>query len=168
MAKPDKTDPRMAQHHSELARAAAAAMNGNHQETVEVCSELLTSGLYVEMEQAGKKEDARRARAEVRLMLGSAMHFTDGHYDDITRVLTYALDAPAEIRKDVLFTMAIVHLSFAHQKEAEAAMERCRIELSGLLQTKNLAVMQRESWEQQDIEANNFLGELKKRISMKE
>ena len=51
-------------HHAEMARAAAAAVHGHHQETVEICSELLAGGLYADMESAGMKEEARRARAE--------------------------------------------------------------------------------------------------------
>ena len=157
-------DPLLARHNSEMARAAALAMAGNHAETVEACSELLTSELYPDMEKAGKKEAARRCRAEVRLMLGSAMHFTDSHYEDIVRVLTYALDSPADIRKDALFTLAIVHQSFGHEKEAEAAMERCRVELSALQKEKGATASDCSSWEQQDKEAAMFLEGLKKSV----
>src|SRR5271163_1501617 len=128
------TDPLLFRHDQEMARAASAAMAGQHAEAQEICSELLTSGLYGEMESEGHKEAARRGKAEARVLLGSAMHFNDAAYDDIIRVLTFALDSPAEVRKDALFTLAVVHLSFGHDQEAEAAMERFRVELSGLIE----------------------------------
>jgi len=163
MQKPKKqakpADPMMAQHNSEMARAAASAMAGNHAETVETCSELLTSGLYEDMEKSGKKDAARRCRAEVRLLLGSAMHFQDAHYEDIVRVLTYALDAPTEIRKDALFTLAVVHHSFGHAQEAVAAIERCRVELAALQGTKAES-REKAAWQEQDKEAHQFLEEL--------
>src|SRR5271168_1987791 len=90
-------DPLLYRHDQEMARAASAAMAGQHAEAQEICSELLTSGLYGEMENAGHKEAARRGKAEARVLLGSAMHFNDGPYEDIVRVLTFALDSPAEV-----------------------------------------------------------------------
>jgi len=153
-----------ARHNAEMARAAAVSIAGNYAETVEICSELLTSGLYKDMESNGQKEAARRGMAEVRLMLGSAMHFNDGAYEDIIRVLTYALDAPTDIRKDALFTLAIVHLSFEHGKESEAAMERCLVEIHALLQHKDLDRDDKVSLESQKKEAQDFLQALHKQI----
>lgn len=111
----------LARHHAELARANAAALQQNFQEAVEIASELLTSGVYAEMAQTDP-EVARSAQAETRLTMATAMHYNDGHYEDIQRVLKAAMDAPAEVRKDVAFTAAIVHASFEHFAEARQAM----------------------------------------------
>ena len=160
-------DPMLHRHDQEMARAASAAMAGQHADAQEICSELLTSGLYGEMESSGHKEDARRAKAEARVLLGSAMHFTEAPYEDIIRVLTFALDSPAEIRKDALFTMAVVHLSFGHLQEAEAAMERFRVELAGLTSGSRSSAAELMAWKEQDNEAIIFLAQLKKPLNQK-
>ena len=157
-------DPSEAHHNAEIARAAAASIAGNHAETVEICSDLLTSGLYKDMEASGHKDAARRGMAETRLLLGSAMHFNDGAYEDIVRVLTYALDSPVDIRKVTLFTLAVVHLSFDHNKEAEASMERCLVEIQALLQQNHLERDEKASLESQIKEANDFLQALQKQF----
>ena len=108
-------------HHAELARATAAAMRQHYQEAIEIASELLTSGVYDEIA-ASNLDAARAARAETRLMMATAMHYNDAHYDDIMRVLKAAMDSPADIRKDVAFTAGIVHASFDHLAEAREAM----------------------------------------------
>ena len=111
-------------HNEDLARAAAAAMQQHYPECVEICSELLTGGLYEEW--AGTESaSARRARAETRLLMATAMHYNDGHYEDIVRVLTAALDSPPEVQKDAWFTLGVVHASFDHASEAREAMESC-------------------------------------------
>src|SRR4051794_23858235 len=107
----------LARHHSELARANAAALQQNFQEAVEIASELLTSGIYDEVAQVDP-DGARAAKAETRLTMATAMHYNDGHYDDIMRVLKAAMDSPAEVRKDVAFAAAIVHASFDHVGDA--------------------------------------------------
>jgi len=164
--KPNSRDhvlaPMLLRHNQEMARAASAAMAGQHAEALEICSELLTSGLYGEMESGGHREASRRSVAETRLLLGSAMHFTDAPYEDIVRVLTFALDSPVEIRKDALFTLAVVHLSFGHRQEAEAAMERFRVELAFLMSHSHAPATDVRSWQEQDREATVFISQLKK------
>jgi hypothetical protein len=155
------SDPLLQRHDQEMARAASAAMTGRHAEAQEICSELITSGLYGEMESAGHKDAARRAKAEARVLLGSAMHYNDAPYEDIIRVLTFALDSPVETRKDALFTMAVVHFSFGHLQEAEAAMERCRVELASLISNSNTIPSELSTWREQDHEAKIFLEQLK-------
>lgn len=108
-------------HHAELARATAAAMHQHYQEAVEIASELLTSGIYEEMA-ASDAEAAQAAKAETRLMMATAMHYSDAHYEDILRVLKAAMDSPAEIRKDVAFTAGVVHASFDHFAEARESL----------------------------------------------
>jgi hypothetical protein len=107
-------------HHTELARANAAAMQENFQEAIEICSELLTSGVYDEM----APDEARGARAETRLTMATAMHYNDAHYDDIQRVLKSAMDSPPDVRKDVAFAAGVVHASFEHFSEARESMAR--------------------------------------------
>src|SRR3954468_11335871 len=113
----------LARHHSELARANAAALQQNFQEAIEIASELLTSGVYDDIAQSDA-DGARAAKAETRLTMATAMHYNDGHYEDIMRVLKAAMDSPAEVRKDVAFTAAIVHASFDHLAEAREAMAK--------------------------------------------
>jgi len=113
----------LARHQQAFARAAAAAIQQHYQDVVDICSELLTSEVYSELEREDP-ECARRARAETRLLMATAMHYVETHYDDIVRVLKAALDAPADVQKDVQFTLAIVHLSSGNLNEAAAAMRR--------------------------------------------
>lgn len=143
------------QHNEELARAAAAAMQQHYPECVEICSELLTGGLY----EAWATEDAdagKRARAETRLLMATAMHYNDGHYEDITRVLNAALDSPPEVRKDAWFTLAVVHASFDHSAESREAMERCLALITELRRRNGSS----ETLDQQEAEALQFLEEL--------
>lgn len=117
----------LAQHHAEMARASAAAMEQHYQETIEICSELLTGGIYeglAGLGDIGSKEVARRCRAEARLLMATAMHYAEGHYEDIVSVLTFALDSPLEIQKDAFFTLGVVHLSFGNAHEAGLAMRK--------------------------------------------
>jgi tetratricopeptide (TPR) repeat protein len=116
-------DTAIQRHHSELARAAAAAMQKHYQETIDIVSDLLTSGIYEEIA-AVDPERAKQFRAEARLMMATAMHYNDAHYEDILRVLNAALDSPPQLQKDVYFTLAVLHLSFDHVEEAKAAMNK--------------------------------------------
>ena len=120
-------------HHQEMARASAAAMEQHYQEAIEISSELLTSGIYEQLASAGKPrsdahkanaESARRFRAEARLLMATAMHYSDAHYEDIVKVLSFAVESPLDIQKDVFFTLAVVHLSFGQENEARMAMLR--------------------------------------------
>jgi hypothetical protein len=111
----------LAQHHREMARASAAALQQQYQEAIDITAELLVSGVHDEISTTDP-EAAQRARAEARLLLGTALHYNDASYEDITKVLNLALTAPPEIAKDVWFTLAIVHLSFDHRAEAAEAM----------------------------------------------
>ncbi|HUS18923.1 MAG TPA: hypothetical protein VMZ25_04690 [Terriglobales bacterium] len=149
-------DP-LARHHTEMGRAAAAAMQQHYQETIDICSELLTSGTYDDLTKQDK-EAARRAKAEVRLMLATAMHYADGHYDDIVRQLGLAMDAPPLIQKDACFTLAVVQLSFGHQQEAGDAMSQC-LSLISELRRSNQPDLDGSIASQQQ-EAEQFLREL--------
>jgi hypothetical protein len=149
-------DP-LTRHHSEMGRAAVAAMQQHYQEAIEICSELLTSGIYDELAQQDK-DAARRAKAEVRLMMATAMHYADGHYDDIVRQLSLAMDSPPLIQKDACFTLAVVQLSFGHQQEAKDAMTQC-LSLIGELRRSNLPDLD-ASLNTQEQEAKQFLQDL--------
>jgi len=116
-----------------MARASAAAMEQHYQEAIEISSELLTSGIYEQLAALGKArsdahksngEAARRFRAEARLLMATAMHYADAHYEDIVKVLSFAVESPLDIQKDVFFTLAVVHLSFGQENEARMAMLR--------------------------------------------
>ena len=123
MSEPKAHQSPIEHHHAELARATAAAMREHYQEAIEIASELLTSGVYDEIA-AADPDAARAARAETRLMMATAMHYNDAHYEDIMRVLKSAMDSPADIRKDVAFTAGVVHASFDHFAEAREAMSK--------------------------------------------
>jgi hypothetical protein len=110
-------------HNTELARANVAAMHQHYQEAIDICSELLTSGVYDEIATVDP-EESRAAKAETRLTMATAMHYNDAHYEDIMRVLKAAMDSPAEVRKDVTFTAGVVHASFDHFSEAREAMAK--------------------------------------------
>src|SRR5256885_9409901 len=120
-------------HHQEMARASAAAMEQHYQEAIEITSELLTSGIYEQLAAYGKprsethkanSEAARRFRAEARLLMATAMHYAEAHYEDIVKVLSFAVESPLDVQKDVFFTLAVVHLSFGQENEARMAMLR--------------------------------------------
>lgn len=149
-------DP-LAHHHAEMARAAAAAMQQHYQETIEICSELLTSGTYPALLQKDP-EAARLAKAEVRLMMATAMHYADGHYDDIVKQLSLAMDSPPLIQKDACFTLAVVQLSFGHKPEAKAAMRQSLALITELHQS-GIPYPDAGLHTQQE-EARQFLGEL--------
>ena len=119
----NEVPPPLDQHHRELARAGAAALQRHYQEVIDITSEMLTSGIYDELARQDV-EAARRARAETRLMMATAMHYNDAHYEDIVRVLMSALDSPPDIQKDAHFTLAVVHLSFEHLADAAASMRQ--------------------------------------------
>jgi hypothetical protein len=142
-------------HHAEMGRAAAAAMQQHYQETIEICSELLTSGTYEELAKSDAQA-ARRTKAEVRLMLATAMHYADGHYEDIVKQLSLAMDAPPEIQKDACFTLAVVQLSFGHKAEATSAMEQCLEVITLLRQSSG----DEPGLRAQQEEARQFLAEL--------
>ncbi|MCU1285200.1 MAG: hypothetical protein JWO13_1550 [Acidobacteriales bacterium] len=144
-------------HHAELARAAAAAMQKHYQETVEICSDLLTSGVYDDIAEADP-ESARQYRAEARLTMATAMHYNDAHYDDILRVLNAALESPLHIQKDVYFTLAVLHVSFDHLPEAQAAMEKTLAIIAELRQSG--APDSEPALSAQEKEARQFLKEV--------
>jgi hypothetical protein len=125
MQKPDEVPAGtpLEQHHREMARASAAALQHQYQEAIDIVAELLVSGVHQEIEQADA-ELARRLRAEARLLLGTALHYNDASFEDITKVLNLALNAPPEIAKDVWFTLAVVQLSFEHPNEAAESMRK--------------------------------------------
>jgi tetratricopeptide (TPR) repeat protein len=135
MTKMAKMSDPARRHHEDLARAAAAAMAQQYQETIEICSDLVTSGMYEDLPDA---ELARTLRAQARLMMATAMHYNEGHYEDIVKVLTSAMDSPPEVQKDVYFTLAVVHISFDKRDEARAAMEKC-LEINAQLEARGTA-----------------------------
>jgi hypothetical protein len=155
-----RSEELLAQHHAEMARASAAAMEHHYQETIEICSELLTSGIYEELAASGKDsatdlETSRRGRAEARLLMATAMHYAEGHYEDIVSVLTFALDSPEEIQKDAFFTLGVVHLSFGNRQEAGLAMRKS-LDIIGRLRAGGESPELR----MQEREAREFLREL--------
>ena len=149
--------PLLQKHHQEIARATAAAMQQHFSETVEICSELITSDLYTQMEAAGLKQEARQAKAETRLMMATAMHYTDCHHDDVLKVLNYALDSPPAVQKDVYFTIAVVQLSAERPADARVAMQTCLTLISDL---KRAGAPEAENVDQQEREALEFLEQL--------
>ena len=151
------------QHHAELARAAAAAMQQHYQETIDICSELLTSELYQQLT-AADVEAARAAKAETRLMMATAMHYNEAHYEDVMRVLKSAADSPDATKKDVLFTTAVVHASFNKKEEARAAMNDA---LSIIRHLRGSAAADREALDMQESEAESFLKQLEKKPKRK-
>jgi hypothetical protein len=96
-------------------------MRQHYQEAIDIASELLTSGVYDEIA-ATDPDASRAARAETRLIMATAMHYNEAHYEDIMRVLKSAMDSPPDVRKDVAFTAGIVHASFDHFAEARESM----------------------------------------------
>ena len=151
------------QHHAELARAAAAAMQQHYQETIDICSELLTSELYQKLTPVDA-EAARSAKAETRLMMATAMHYNDAHYEDIVHVLKSAADSPDTTKKDVLFTSAVVHASFNKKEDARAAMNEA---LAIIHELRGAGAADRESLDMQESEAQSFLKQLEKRSKRK-
>jgi hypothetical protein len=144
-------------HHAELARAGAAAMQRHYQEAIDICSDLLTGDVYMAI---GEKdaELARAARAETRLIMATAMHYAESHYEDIVRVLNAALDSPPAVQKDVYFTLAVLHASFDRDELARAAMEKAL----ELVQSQKTSAdpAGRKALEEKEREAQQFLKEL--------
>jgi hypothetical protein len=151
------------QHHAELARAAAAAMQQHYQETIDICSELLTSELYQQLT-AADPETARACKAETRLMMATAMHYNEAHYEDVLRVLKSAADAPDSIKKDVLFTTAVLHASFNKKEEARTTMAEA---LSLIRSLRGSHAADREALDMQESEAESFLKQLEKKPKRK-
>ena len=114
----------LARHNSELARAGAAAMQRHYQEAIDICSDLLTGDIYTDIAEHDA-EAARAAKAETRLIMATAMHYNESHYEDIVRVLNAALDSPPYVQKDAYFTLAVLHASFDREEPARSAMEKC-------------------------------------------
>ena len=98
-------------------------MHRHYQEAIDICSDLLTGDLYTDIAEQDA-EAARAAKAETRLIMATAMHYHESHYEDIVRVLNAALDSPASVQKDVYFTLAVLHASFDREDLARAAMEK--------------------------------------------
>lgn len=146
-------------HQAELGRAAAVAMEQNYDEALDICSELLTSGVYEELAQQGHDDDARRAKAETRLLMATAMHYSERDYQDIARVLSFAMDSPPEIQKDVQFTLAVVHLSFGQAGQARECMQRC-LEIIAQLRAAGGKNTDLKELAEQEREAREFLQEL--------
>ena len=149
----------LSRHNSELARAGAAAMQRHYQEAIDICSDLLTCGAYEDIAEEDA-EAARAARAETRLIMATAMHYNESHYEDIVRVLNAALDSPANVQKDVYFTLAVLHASFDRDEPARAAMEKCAALISTLRDSasgEDLAAL-----DEKEKEARQFLKELGK------
>lgn len=146
----------MQRHHEAMARAAGAAMQQNFAETLEITSEALVSGIYEDMQ----AEEGRRGKAEARLMMATAMHYTENPYDDIVRVLGYAMDSPDDVKKDVQFTLAVVHLSFDNTTQAQAQMLDCLETIARLKAAKYKDL--EGAMGAQEAEAKEFLEQLPK------
>src|SRR5207248_8615977 len=101
-------------------------------------------------------ESARRFRAEARLLMATAMHYSDAHYKDIVKVLTFAVESPLDVQKDVFFTLAVVHLSFGQENEARMAMLRSLELMRQLKQSGETS----SALETQVQEADAFMKEL--------
>src|SRR5438270_4929722 len=144
-------------HNSELARAGVAAMQRHYQEAIDICSDLLTGDVYLAIGEQDA-ELARAARAEARLIMATAMHYNESHYEDIVRVLNAALDSPPSVQKDVYFTLAVLHASFDRDELARAAMEKC-VALIGTLR-EAASAEERAALDEKDKDAQQFLKEL--------
>ena len=146
-------------HNSELARAGVAAMQRHYQEAIDICSDLLTAGVYEAMVESDS-ELARASRAETRLIMATAMHYNESHYEDIVRVLNAALDAPPAVQKDVHFTLAVLHASFDREDAARSAMERALSLIETLRSSADVEDV--KALEDKEKEARQFLKELGK------
>src|SRR6184192_1411527 len=154
-----KPDAALSRHNSELARAGVAAMQRHYQEAIDICSDLLTSGVYEDV--AEQDPDlARASRAEARLIMATAMHYNESHYEDIVRVLNAALDSPPVVQKDVYFTLAVLHASFDRDEPARAAMEKALALVESLKTSADAA--ERQFLDEKEREARQFLKELGK------
>src|SRR5436305_204814 len=146
-------------HNSELARAGVAAMQRHYQEAIDICSDLLTGDVYLAIGEQDA-ELARAARAEARLIMATAMHYNESHYEDIVRVLNAALDSPPVVQKDVYFTLAVLHASFDREEPARAAMEKALALIESLRESTPAA--ERQVLDEKEKEARQFLKELGK------
>src|SRR4051812_11871860 len=144
-------------HNAELARAGAAALQRHYQEAIDVCSDLLTGDVYLAIGEQDA-ELARATRAEARLIMATAMHYNESHYEDIVRVLNAALDSPAAVQKDVYFTLGVLHASFDRDELARAAMEKALALVQNLKASAESA--ERKLLEEKEREAQQFLKEL--------
>lgn len=147
----------LGRHHAELARAGAAAMQRHYQEAIDICSDLLTGDVYIAISEQDT-ETARAARAETRLIMATAMHYNESHYEDIVRVLNAALDSPPTVQKDVYFTLAVLHASFDREEAARAAMERSLALIQSLKDSADAD--ERTSLNEKEKEAQQFLKQL--------
>lgn len=150
-------DAALSRHHSELARAGAAAMHRHYQEAIDICSDLLTGEIYTDIAEKDA-EAARAAKAETRLIMATAMHYNESHYEDIVRVLNAALDSPPAVQKDVYFTLAVLHASFDREDLARAAMEKSLALVQSL--KNSAAVEERGALVEKEREAQQFLKQL--------
>ncbi len=155
MKQESQAESPLEQHHREMARASAAALQHQYQEAIDIVAELLVSGVHQEIEQSDA-ELSRRLRAEARLLLGTALHYNDASYEDITKVLNLALNAPPEIAKDVWFTLAVVQLSFDHTNEAAESMRKAMEMIEQFIKTGNPDPRLRE----QEAEAREFFQQI--------
>jgi hypothetical protein len=152
-------DAASSRHNSELARAGAAAMQRHYQEAIDICSDLLTGDVYLAIAEQDA-ELARASRAEARLIMATAMHYNESHYEDIVRVLNAALDSPAPVQKDVYFTLAVLHASFDRDELARTAMEKALALIESL--RASASGDDRAALDEKEKEARQFLKELGK------
>lgn len=153
------SDAALAKHNVELARAGAAAMHRHYQEAIDICSDMLTGDLYTDIAEHDA-EAARAAKAETRVLMATAMHYNESHYEDIVRVLNAALDSPPAVQKDAYFTLAVLHASFDREDQARSAMEKCLGLVRKLRETASGE--DRSALEEKEREAQQFLKELGK------
>jgi len=132
-------------------------MQRHYQETIDICSDLLTAGVYHDIAEQDA-EAARAARAETRLILATAMHYNESHYEDIVRVLNAALDSPPPVQKDVYFTLAVLHASFDRDEPARSAMEKCLAIVEGL--RTSASGEECAALDEKESEARQFLKQL--------
>jgi hypothetical protein len=154
-----RADAALSRHNSELARAGAAAMQRHYQEAIDICSDLLTAEVYTDIAEQDA-EAARAARAETRLIMATAMHYNESHYEDIVRVLNAALDSPPQVQKDVYFTLAVLHASFDREEPARAAMEKCLALVQKL--RESASAEECSALDEKEKEVHQFLKELGK------
>ena len=134
-------------------------MHKHYQEAIDICSDLLTGDLYTDIAEHDA-EAARAAKAETRLIMATAMHYNESHYEDIVRVLNAALDAPPAVQKDVLFTLAVLHASFDRDDAARSAMEKCLALVQKLKASAEPS--DHQALDEKEKEAQQFLKELGK------
>ena len=72
------------------------------------------------------------------------------------KVLSFAVESPLDVQKDVFFTLAVVHLSFGQENEARMAMLRSLELMRQLKESGNSS----SALETQVQEANAFMKDL--------